>query len=118
MLIGERAHRASCPPLGLKCKAAIETRQIVFERDHRRQIDQLLLGKQSPQLFEQHVWHLGWRDRETEGVVEGELLEVREGIAVTVIRKREYFVFCDPQISAPGRVDVDSRRAADSHRRA
>jgi hypothetical protein len=64
-------------------------------------------------LLEEGLRDVRWSAGHGGGVVEHALLQVREGAALGVARDVEQLRLADADLSAPGRVDVDSAGAPD-----
>src|SRR5579884_200936 len=86
---------------------------VVLPRDGAGKLDDLTVVKMTPQLGEERVGHLDGRVGHRNAVAQDELLEIAELARTLEFGERHQLRFADAGLSADGRPNVDSIRAAD-----
>ena len=114
----ERADGSYAEPFCLDPERVIEARAVILPGNHRGEFDQLRFIEPGSQAGEQRLGDFDRSGRHRVSVGEDDFLCLREQCTAAVIVEVLNLLLRDATLSADGRPDVDSKRAADQGRNA
>ena len=111
--VGHRTKCAFGKALGLAAEGVIEARAVVLPGDCGGQFHQLAIFETRAQSCEQIRGHFHRRNGHGDSMAQHQLFDLGELRAGFKLREAHQLGFGDARLSADGRSDVDSKRAAD-----
>ena len=108
-----RAHCAFTEVFAFNSAGVIETSAVVLPRDGGGQFHQLRIGEAFTKSDEERVGHFDRNSRHRVRILKNQSFQIREmEISPVVIQIGDFF-FRNTTLSADGRADINSKRAAD-----